>query len=162
MNLEGLKFTQVAIYVPHQEFVVNRVKRDFKVGADTDELLMDGKMSRKQVERLPLRLDFFFSILDNFELEFISSENLQHWHYEHIKRHGNFPFLSHFGSYCTEDTFKKHYTELSIQYPMLQYTESYEHSSKRITGEPRHYVDAVFDTRSMYGFNIKLTKKASA
>lgn len=157
-------FQQVAICIPtlsKHDKVLADVEESFGTKIYSDSLRMEGDILGNTVD-VDLKLSFDHGLFENLEVEFITSEHQSHWHKDHLNINGNRPFLSHFGSYLGSEDFDdavEHFEERG--FPMLQCTESYDHSNKRENGKPRHYQDVIFNTFETYGFNVKLTRKLS-
>lgn len=156
-----MKISQIAIRV-HPEIFDETVAHfnDLLGPTYEDNLKMDGLMLGSPARNIDLKLAFNHTLMDNCEIEFISSESDDHWH-----RIGEGDiFLSHLGIYCdSEDEFNKLSELFSNLSSSLQETISKEHSNERSGDTPgkssRKYRDAIFNTEPLFGFNIKLSLK---
>lgn len=132
----------------------------------TDHLTMTGQMRRQIAIDIPLDLSFDHEMMDGVEIEYISSTSAEHWHQEIIKTNGNQPFLSHLGVYCEKDEMNSIMLIMAgLFVPILQRTLSSNHTNKRAGDDlfsSRSYLDVIFDTRALVGFNVKLSCKAPA
>lgn len=159
-----MKFSQIAIYVPDQKLYKQNFFDIFNEQMYSDHLKMDGEFLRLQRIGVDLDLSFNHSIMNNMEIEYITSKSKYHWHHEKIFLNPNLPFLSHLGIYCNKTEFEKYFSMLmTMKIELLQDSISYGHSNKRLEDgdgpSSRHYRDMIFNTELLIGFNIKLSLK---
>jgi hypothetical protein len=158
-----MKFTQIAIFVPVQEEFKQNFLDTFGYEMYTDTLRMIGFFNGRGAD-VDLTLSFNHDVMDGVEIEYITSENANHWHREKMAIHGKQPFLSHLGIYCTKKEFDKYCKMFDeMGYEKLQDSTSYSHSNKREEDgdgpSSRSYHDVIFNTEKFIGFNIKLSSK---
>lgn len=154
-----MKIKQIAFYVPQIEVAKSLMAEIF--GFDfpiKDSLDFDGLVSKNSSGSVRTDLYFHHGMLDELdEFEYIDThQNNIHWHSEmHRKNFG----LSHLGIYCENiGEFYAACDKLHRKgFDVLQETKSKNHTRKNSDGTERSYLDAIFDTEHLIGFNIKLT-----
>jgi len=159
-----VKFSQIAIYMPNHDKSKEDFFKIFGLPMYTDSLKMNGLFCGLTEEDIDLKLSFNHDIMDNVEVEYITSESPYHWHAKKIAANPGKPFLSHLGIYCSEEKFGSYYSKLQLMgFKILQDSISHCHSNKRKEDgdgpSSRHYRDAIFNTEDFIGFNIKLSSK---
>ena len=102
----------------------------------------------------------YFNYDLGFELELLKYDNGLNWHEARDSNcYEGEPFLSHLGYHVSEKELSNVKAIMKIQnIPIIQEVFTNSHTNKAIKGRRKyHYV--IFDTRSLYGFDLKLIKR---
>ena len=155
-----MKIKQIAIQVPNIEkakmLLEEIFNANFSIG---DSMVMEGQFDNDTKIGIPLTLAFDYEMLsDADELELINSPSEYHWHSQ--RESG---FLSHLGVYCengiefdvAQDKLK------ALGFKEIQHSISSNHSRKNSDETERRYIDAIYKTEQVIGFNIKLSLKVN-
>lgn len=153
-----MKIKQLAIQVPDIERAKLILSHLFEANFNMDDdLKMDGSFLGKNCKNIPVSLSFDFDVLQSCnELELIKSKSYDHWHSEHIDG-----FTSHLGVYCESKEELYHICEIlnSYGFEIIQNSISSGHSRPNQDGSERRYIDIIYNSSSVIGFNIKLSLK---
>ena len=159
--LKDFKIHQIAIFFYFGDDIKNNFREMFGRELIVDKQRISGFLNDQEKNNSPVNLYFDFELMNDVEIEFIKTWP-GHWHWNDCDKKYPLPFLSHLGTYLSDDKFDNYFIELSKKFKILQFTKSHDHSNKRHgDGEKssRSYIDAIFDTKDFIGFNLKLSKR---
>jgi hypothetical protein len=117
-----------------------------------DEVVAKGKVFGVEAENVA---ELHFNYQLGFELEILKYNQGPNWHQQRNPNCYTGPaFLSHMGLHATPEHMEQLYNKL----PIAQEVWTHSHSNPAIAGKRKyHYV--VFDTRDMFGFDLKLIER---
>ena len=148
------KIEQVAIYSKNPGKLIKALEI---IGCDEwhhDHVVAEGEVNGKQSTN---EADLAFNYqLGDFEFEILNYTSGDNWHRSRM-REDDAPFLSHLGVHVDDvDSIKLELMRADIK--VIQEVKTKSHTNKVIK-DKRTYHYVIFDTRDLFGFDLKLIQR---
>jgi hypothetical protein len=153
--LPAFKIEQIAIASDKPQYLIAMLGsvmglKDWSIDIVTSKASVFGGPETTNVAELNFNYDL------GFELEVLHYKQGDNWHQARLMEDCGYPFLSHLGFHCSEEDAQATKDKLATAgINMAQEVWTLEHTNPVIAGK-RTYHYMVFDSRDVFGFDLKL------